>query len=57
MEKKIFIVEDDMFYASLLKNEILKNSLGSVKHFRTGESFLDCLKQVPDVVLLDYNLG
>jgi hypothetical protein len=25
---KIFIVEDDAFYASLLKNEVLKNRLG-----------------------------
>jgi len=57
MKKKIFIVEDDMFYASLLKNEILKSFQANVKHFRTGESFLDNLSQIPDVVLLDYNLG
>jgi DNA-binding NtrC family response regulator len=54
---KIFIVEDDTFYGSLLKNEIVKNRLGNVEHFSTGESFLENLFKMPDIVLLDYHLG
>jgi DNA-binding NtrC family response regulator len=54
---KIFIVEDDAFYASLLKNEIIKNKLGHVESFSTGESFMDNLYKMPDIVLLDHNLG
>jgi DNA-binding NtrC family response regulator len=54
---KIFIVEDDAFYASLLKNEILKNRLGEVASFSNGESFMENLFKMPDIVLLDYNLG
>ncbi len=54
---KIFIVEDDVFYASLLKKEIAKNRLGNVETYHTGEDFVDNLYKMPDVVLLDHNLG
>ena len=55
--QKIFIVEDDTFYAELLKNEIVKNRLGEVKSFSSGESFMNNLFKMPDIVLLDHNLG
>jgi DNA-binding NtrC family response regulator len=55
--QKIFIVEDDTFYAELLKNEIEKNRLGEVKSFSSGESFMNNLFKMPDIVLLDHNLG
>jgi two-component system OmpR family response regulator len=54
---KIFIVEDDAFYATLLKNEIVKNRLGKVESFSSGESFMNNLYKMPDIVLLDHNLG
>ena len=54
---KIFIVEDDVFYANLLKKEIIKNRLGNVETYHTGEDFIDNLYKNPDVVLLDHNLG
>lgn len=54
---KIFIVEDDVFYAKLLQKEITKNRLGSVETYHTGEEFVDNLYKNPDVVLLDYDLG
>ena len=53
----IFIVEDDAFYANLLKNEIVTNKLGEVTCFSSGETFLENLYKMPDLVLLDYNLG
>jgi len=55
--QRIFIVEDDTFYAGLLKNEIVKNRLGEVESFSTGESFMNNLFKMPDIVLLDHNLG
>ena len=55
--QKIFIVEDDTFYAGLLKNEIVKNRLGEVESYSTGESFMNNLFKMPDIVLLDHNLG
>jgi DNA-binding NtrC family response regulator len=54
---KIFIVEDDAFYATLLKNEIVKNRLGEVESFLSGEHFMENLFKIPDIVLLDYDLG
>mgnify|MGYP006091865061 FL=1 len=54
---KIFIVEDDAFYGNILKNEIVKNRLGEVEYFSTGEAFMDNLFKIPDIVLLDHNLG
>jgi len=55
--QRIFIVEDDIFYAGLLKNEIIKNRLGEVESFTSGESFMNNLFKMPDIVLLDHNLG
>ena len=54
---KIFIVEDDIFYSGLIKNEIVKNSLGEVESFSSGETFMNNLFKMPDIVLLDHNLG
>ncbi len=54
---KIFIVEDDIFFASILKNEISNKRLGEIEIFSTGESFIDNLHKRPDIVLLDYNLN
>ncbi len=51
MKKKIFIVEDDMFYASLLKNEILKSFQANVKLYHcvicllSNNSKRTCTKQ------------
>jgi DNA-binding NtrC family response regulator len=46
-----------LFYASLLKKEIMKDKLGKVEHFSSGETFLENLFKMPDIVLLDYHLG
>jgi DNA-binding NtrC family response regulator len=54
---KIFIVEDNIFYANLLKNEIVNNRLGDVESFSSGEYFMKNLFKMPDIVLLDHNLG
>lgn len=54
---KIFIVEDDQFYANLLENEIVKNKAGKVEVYNSGEKFLESLFKSPDVVLLDHHLG
>ena len=54
---KIFIVEDDMFYANLLKKEITKSHFGRVETYHSGEDFVKNLYKRPDVVVLDHNLG
>ncbi len=54
---KIFIVEDDVFYATLLEKQLLENQLDNVEVYCTGEECLDNLYKMPNVVLLDYDLG
>ena len=54
---KIFIVEDYPFYASILKNEIIKKKLGEIEIFTTGKKIIDNLYKNPNIVLLDYNLN
>lgn len=54
---KIFIVEDDPFYAALLQKEIVKDKLGKVEIFSTGEHFMNNLFKMPDIILLDHHLG
>ena len=56
-KSKIFVVEDDKFYADLLQNEITKEKLGSVELFTSGELFLDNIYKRPDIVILDHHLG
>jgi DNA-binding response OmpR family regulator len=54
---KIFIIEDDAFYAALLKKFLEKNNFSDIVLF---ESPIDCFKEVgsnPDVIFMDYHLG
>ncbi len=54
---KIFIVEDDKFYANLVREKLKLSNFQNVIIFETGESFIDNLFRNPDVVILDYSLG
>jgi CheY-like chemotaxis protein len=54
--KKIFVVDDDEFYANMLKDHLSENNLYTVDIFLTGE---ECVKQLsdnnnPDIIILDY---
>ncbi|MCE3282153.1 MAG: putative two component, sigma54 specific, transcriptional regulator [Chitinophagaceae bacterium] len=53
---KIFIVEDDVWYSSMLEYHLSLNPDNQVTKFHTGQSFLDALHQRPDIVTLDYSL-
>lgn len=55
----ILFIEDDQFYATMILGLLNKHGFDNVKHFDNG---LECLLQiyedtVPDVVIMDYNLG
>ncbi|MFT5250250.1 MAG: DNA-binding NtrC family response regulator [Flavobacteriales bacterium] len=54
---KIMIVEDNKFYSNLLEKELLKDKIGSVEAYYTGEDFMNNLFKMPDIVLLDHHLG
>lgn len=52
---KVFIVEDNILYARVLKKQLTDNNL-QVKVFHNGTDFLNSINEKPDVVTLDYTL-
>lgn len=53
---KVFVVEDDVWYADFLKHHLSMNPEFDVSVFYDGKSLLKRLKEKPDVITLDYNL-
>ncbi len=53
----IFIVEDDRFYADVIRKALETRNFLNVKTFPTGEECLKHLHMKPEIVLLDYRLG
>jgi two-component system response regulator AtoC len=53
---KIFIVEDDTWYGSMLEHYLSLNPEYEVKRFESPRDFFSQLHEVPDVVTLDYSL-
>ena len=53
---KVFIVEDDLWYSSMLEYYLSLNPDYVIKKFETAKSFLLKLHEKPDVVTLDYSL-
>lgn len=56
-QKIVFIVDDDEFFAELLKDHISKNPKYQVEVFNTGEACLRNLFKKPDLIILDYYLN
>jgi two-component system response regulator AtoC len=52
---KVFIVEDNVLYARILKKQLTDDNY-QVKVFHNGTDFIECLNEKPDVVTLDYTL-
>jgi DNA-binding NtrC family response regulator len=52
---KVFIVEDNILYARVLKKQLTDDNL-QVKVFHNGTDFINCMHEKPDVVTLDYTL-
>lgn len=53
---KVFIVEDDLWYGSMLEYYLSLNPDYLIQKFDTARSFLQKLHERPDVVTLDYSL-
>lgn len=52
---KVFIVEDNVLYARILKKQLVDDNY-HVKVFHNGSDFIECLHEKPDVITLDYTL-
>ena len=55
-KNKIYIVEDDKFYANLVKEHFMNAGHEDVEVFHTGDECLMNLHKNPDVIILDHNL-
>ena len=53
---KVFIVEDDVWYGSMLQHYLSLNPEYEVKRFESPRDFFAQLHENPDVVTLDYSL-
>ena len=53
---KIFLVEDDAFFAQLMSDHLSNNKMYEVSVFRTGAECLQQLFENPAVVIMDYHL-
>ena len=53
---KIFILEDDTWYGSMLQHYLALNPEYEVKRFETPNEFFEHLHENPQVVTLDYSL-
>ncbi len=53
---RIFIVEDDVMVASLMKQALSKNDKYELHHFTNAEDCINNLHLNPDIITVDYNL-
>jgi len=53
---KVFILEDDTWYGSMLHHYLSMNPDYDVRRFETSQSFFQHLHERPDVITLDYSL-
>ena len=54
---KIFILEDDRWYGTMLEHFLSLNPDYSIKRFEVTKEFFNALHEYPDVVTLDYSLA
>ncbi len=53
---KIFIVEDDMLVATVVRQALSKYEKFELTHFETAEECINNMHLGPDIVVIDYNL-
>jgi DNA-binding NtrC family response regulator len=53
---KVFILEDDVWYGSMLEHYLALNPEYEIKRFESPRDFFAHLHETPDVVTLDYSL-
>lgn len=53
---KIFLIDDDQMYSTIIKTSLEQNDLYDVHLFDSGEKFFNHIHENPDVVIIDYTL-
>lgn len=54
MGKKVFVVEDDLFFSKMVQHKLSMDPEFEVQVFQNGKEFLNQMSQFPSVVTLDY---
>jgi DNA-binding NtrC family response regulator len=54
---RIFIVEDDRFYAGVIRHALEAKNFMNVRVFSSGEECLEHMHMKPEIIILDYRLG
>jgi response regulator of citrate/malate metabolism len=57
MDNIIYVIDDDVFFAEVLKRKLNLQGYNQVFTCYTGESFLKEMNTKPDIIFLDYDLG
>ncbi len=57
MNSIIYVVDDDQFFAELMKRKLTKFGFTQVYTINSGAEFIDELNVKPDLIFLDYDLG
>jgi CheY-like chemotaxis protein len=57
MNSIIYIVDDDKFFAELMKKKLSKKGFSQVYIANSGCEFVEELNIKPDLIFLDYDLG
>jgi DNA-binding NtrC family response regulator len=56
IELKFFVLDDDLFYLTMLKQQLLNIGYDDVTVFENGNDLLSNIEQNPDIVFIDYNM-
>jgi two-component system OmpR family response regulator len=57
IQKHIFVVDDNVMFAEMLKDHLSRHPAYKVSAFNTGEECLANLYQNPDLIILDFHLN
>lgn len=53
----IFIVEDDKFYAEIIRNTMINEGYSNIQLFESGDDYFNHTGTPPNIVILDHMLG
>jgi DNA-binding NtrC family response regulator len=56
-DMNVFLVEDDKFYAEIIRNTLINEGFTNIRLFESGKDFLNYEGDSPHIVVLDHMLG